>query len=73
MNLILNYVILRYFNPAGLHHSGLISENPKGIPNNLFPFIFQVIKDKFKFLKIYGNLKINIINICQMIKFLKNF
>lgn len=52
---ILNYVILRYFNPVGFHNSGLISEKPKGVPTNLFPYILQVIKGKFNFLKIYGN------------------
>ena len=52
---LLNYVILRYFNPVGLHHSGLISENPKEVPANLFPFLLNVIKGKFKFLKIFGN------------------
>jgi UDP-glucose 4-epimerase len=52
---LLNYVILRYFNPAGLHHSGLILENPKGVPTNLFPFLLNVINGKFAFLKIFGN------------------
>jgi len=52
---LLNYVVLRYFNPAGFHNSGLISDKSKGIPNNLFPYIFQLIKGKFNLLKIYGN------------------
>ena len=38
----LNVLILRYFNPAGAHPSGLIGEDPKGIPNNLFPFVMRV-------------------------------
>tara|TARA_B110000503_G_scaffold104097_1_gene155339 strand:- start:2865 stop:3863 length:999 start_codon:yes stop_codon:yes gene_type:complete len=48
-------IILRYFNPVGAHKSGLIGENPKGKPNNLFPYISDVIKEKFKNLSIYGN------------------
>ena len=37
-----NIVLLRYFNPIGAHESGLIGENPNGIPNNLMPYITQV-------------------------------
>ena len=37
-----NIIILRYFNPVGAHHSGLIGEDPNGIPNNLMPYIAQV-------------------------------
>ena len=48
-------IILRYFNPAGAHETGLIGENPKGIPNNLFPFITHVISGKQKELNVYGN------------------
>ena len=48
-------VILRYFNPVGAHKSGIIGELPKGIPNNLFPFILGVILKKYKYLSIYGN------------------
>jgi UDP-glucose 4-epimerase len=48
-------VILRYFNPIGAHHSGLIGEDPQGIPNNLMPFITQVAIGKRPFLSIYGN------------------
>jgi UDP-glucose 4-epimerase len=46
--------IARYFNPISNHSSGLIKENPKGIPNNLFPSIIKVIQKKFPKLKIYG-------------------
>ena len=46
---------LRYFNPAGSHPSGLIGEEPKGIPNNLFPYITQVASGRRKFLEIFGN------------------
>ena len=46
---------LRYFNPVGAHPSGLIGENPLGIPNNLFPYITQVAAGKLKKLKIFGN------------------
>ncbi len=46
---------LRYFNPIGAHPSGLIGENPMGIPNNIFPFITQVALGKLKELSIFGN------------------
>jgi UDP-glucose 4-epimerase len=45
---------LRYFNPVGAHESGLIGENPKGIPNNLMPFVSQVAAGKQKSLSIFG-------------------
>jgi UDP-glucose 4-epimerase len=48
-------VMLRYFNPIGAHASGLIGEDPQGIPNNLMPFITQVAIGKRPFLSIYGN------------------
>lgn len=51
----LNIAILRYFNPIGAHQSGLIGEDPNGIPNNLVPYITQVAVGKLKKLKIYGN------------------
>lgn len=47
--------ILRYFNPVGAHKSGLIGEDPQGIPDNLSPFIAQVAVGKLKKLKIFGN------------------
>ena len=47
--------ILRYFNPIGAHKSGLIGEDPFGIPNNLFPYIAQVAIGKLKMLKIFGD------------------
>lgn len=47
--------LLRYFNPVGAHESGLIGENPKGIPNNLMPYITQVALGKLKELSIFGN------------------
>jgi len=46
---------LRYFNPVGAHESGLIGENPGGIPNNLVPYISQVAIGKLKELAVYGN------------------
>jgi len=46
---------LRYFNPVGSHYSGLIGENPKGIPNNLFPYICKVASGEIENLKIYGS------------------
>jgi UDP-glucose 4-epimerase len=47
--------LLRYFNPVGAHESGLIGEAPKGIPNNLMPYITQVAKGKLKQLRVFGN------------------
>ena len=49
------YAILRYFNPVGAHESGLIGEDPTGIPNNLVPFISQVAVGKLPSLKIWGD------------------
>ena len=46
--------ILRYFNPVGAHESGLIGENPNGIPNNLIPYISQVAVGRLKELSIFG-------------------
>jgi len=50
-----NIVILRYFNPIGAHESGLIGEDPKGIPNNLCPYITQVAVGKRECLGVFGN------------------
>jgi UDP-glucose 4-epimerase len=50
-----NIVLLRYFNPVGAHESGLIGEDPKGIPNNLFPYITQVAVGKREKLGVFGN------------------
>ena len=47
--------ILRYFNPVGAHASGLIGEDPQGIPNNLLPFVAQVAVGKRAFLNVWGN------------------
>lgn len=51
----LNAVILRYFNPIGAHESGLIGEDPNGIPNNLVPYIAQVAVGKLEKLHVYGD------------------
>jgi len=51
----LSAVILRYFNPVGAHGSGLIGESPRGVPNNLMPYVTQVATGKLPHLKIYGN------------------
>ncbi|NLY62787.1 MAG: UDP-glucose 4-epimerase GalE [Erysipelothrix sp.] len=48
-------IALRYFNPVGAHASGLIGENPKGIPNNLVPFIAQVATGERDHLRVWGN------------------
>lgn len=50
-----NVVLLRYFNPIGAHKSGMIGENPNGIPNNLMPYITQVAVGKLKELGVFGN------------------
>ena len=47
--------ILRYFNPIGAHNSGIIGEDPNGIPNNLMPYIVGVAKGKYDHLNVYGN------------------
>ena len=48
-------VLLRYFNPIGAHKSGRIGEDPRGIPNNLMPYITQVAIGRREFLSVYGN------------------
>ena len=50
-----NAVLLRYFNPIGAHPSGLIGEDPNGIPNNLMPYITQVAVGKLEKLHVFGN------------------
>ena len=48
-------VMLRYFNPIGAHKSGLIGEDPKGIPNNLMPYISQTAIGRFEYLRVFGD------------------
>ena len=48
-------VLLRYFNPIGAHPSGIIGENPNGIPNNLFPYIARVAAGTLPCLSVFGN------------------
>ena len=50
-----NVILLRYFNPIGAHKSGLIGEDPKGIPNNLVPYVAQVAVGKRECLGVFGN------------------
>ena len=50
-----NIVLLRYFNPVGAHESGLIGEEPKGIPNNLMPYVAQVASGKLQRIGVFGN------------------
>ena len=50
-----NVVLLRYFNPVGAHESGRIGEDPKGIPNNLMPYVAQVASGKLKKINVFGN------------------
>ncbi len=47
--------ILRYFNPVGAHKSGLMGEDPKGIPNNLFPYVTQVATGRRPYLSVFGS------------------
>ncbi|MBR6750688.1 MAG: UDP-glucose 4-epimerase GalE [Clostridia bacterium] len=48
-------VLLRYFNPVGAHESGLIGEDPKGIPNNLMPYVAKVAHGELPYLNVFGN------------------
>lgn len=48
-------ILLRYFNPIGAHPSGLIGEHPKGVPNNLLPYVCQVATGKLPYLSVFGN------------------
>lgn len=50
-----NPILLRYFNPVGAHESGMIGEDPNGIPNNLMPYISQVAIGKLERLRVFGN------------------
>ena len=50
-----NVILLRYFNPIGAHKSGLIGEDPKGIPNNLLPYVAQVAVGKLPCLGVFGD------------------
>ncbi len=49
------FAILRYFNPVGAHESGLIGEDPNGVPNNLLPYVAQVAMGKLPELAVFGN------------------
>ena len=50
-----NIILLRYFNPVGAHESGMIGEDPKGIPNNLMPYVAQVATGKLACINVFGN------------------
>ncbi len=50
-----NIILLRYFNPVGAHESGLIGEDPKGIPNNLMPYVAQVASGKLERINVFGD------------------
>ena len=50
-----NVILLRYFNPIGAHKSGMLGEDPKGIPNNLLPYVAQVAIGKLPSLGVFGN------------------
>ncbi len=50
-----NIILLRYFNPVGAHESGMIGEDPKGIPNNLMPFVAQVASGKLSCINVFGD------------------
>jgi UDP-glucose 4-epimerase len=49
-----NVLLLRYFNPVGAHESGLIGEDPRGIPNNLLPYVAQVAVGRLEALRVFG-------------------
>ena len=51
----LSVTLLRYFNPIGAHESGIMGEDPKGIPNNLLPYIAQVAVGKLEKVHVFGN------------------
>lgn len=51
----LSIIVLRYFNPIGAHKSGLLGENPNGIPNNLMPYIVRVANKELPILSVFGN------------------
>jgi UDP-glucose 4-epimerase len=55
INKNINIIILRYFNPVGAHPSGIIGEDPNGIPNNLFPYLLKVVSKKYDVLNIFGS------------------
>ncbi len=48
-------VLLRYFNPVGSHESGLLGDDPKGVPNNLIPYLTKVVDGELPFLNVFGN------------------
>lgn len=48
-------ILLRYFNPVGAHESGLLGDNPKGIPNNLIPYLTKVVNKELPHLNVFGN------------------
>ena len=50
-----NVILLRYFNPVGAHASGRIGEDPKGVPNNLMPYVAQVASGKLKKINVFGS------------------
>ncbi len=54
-NKTLDIIILRYFNPVSCHPLGILKENPKGRPNNLFPYISRVYQKEYKKLDVFGN------------------
>jgi len=55
VNTQFNPIILRYFNPVGAHESGRIGEDPKGVPNNLLPYVMQVAIGKLEKVRVWGN------------------
>lgn len=60
-------VILRYFNPVGAHPSGRIGEDPNGIPNNLMPYVAQVVVGRRDKLTVFGNdyaTKVRRVSVC---------
>lgn len=52
---VMNAILLRYFNPCGCHSSGLLGETPRGVPNNLQPYVAQVASGQRPFLRVFGD------------------
>jgi UDP-glucose 4-epimerase len=69
-------VCLRYFNPIGAHPSGLLGEVPRGVPNNLLPYVLGVLSGRYETVRVFGNTYptrdgtgvrdyINVLDLCQ--------
>ena len=66
-------MLLRYFNPVGAHPSGMIGEDPQGIPNNLMPYIAQVAVGRREKLSVYGGEEYYIFQKLREIEIIKKY